>query len=299
MTSEQLFYDKKPAFDRAGAQAVSAYAEGYKAFLDRAKTERDAVKEMSARAERAGFVPYRRGQALKPGDRIYQVNRAKGITLAVIGEKSLAEGVHLTAAHLDAPRIDIRTLPLYETENMAFFKTHYYGGIKKYQWTAIPLELRGVVCVCENGEIRKVEVSIGADPSEPKLVITDLLPHLASEQMQKKMTEGIKGEGLNVLVGSRPAEDQDEKSPVKLAVMRWLNEKYGMKEADFLSAELSCVPAFNACDIGLDRSFIGGYGHDDRCCSYPAATALMELEGTPSHTCVCLQIGRASCRERV
>ncbi len=292
MTSEQLFYDKKPAFDRAGAQAVSAYAEGYKAFLDRAKTERDAVKEMSARAEKAGFVPYRRGQALKPGDRIYQVNRAKGITLAVIGEKSLAEGVHLTAAHLDAPRIDIRTLPLYETENMAFFKTHYYGGIKKYQWTAIPLELRGVVCVCENGEIRKVEVSIGADPSEPKLVITDLLPHLASEQMQKKMTEGIKGEGLNVLVGSRPAEDQDEKSPVKLAVMRWLNEKYGMKEADFLSAELSCVPAFNACDIGLDRSFIGGYGHDDRCCSYPAATALMELEGTPSHTCVCLLVDK-------
>ena len=292
MTSEQLFYDKKPAFDRAGAQAVSAYAEGYKAFLDRAKTERDAVKEMSARAERAGFVPYRRGQALKPGDRIYQVNRAKGITLAVIGEKSLAEGVHLTAAHLDAPRIDIRTLPLYETENMASFKTHYYGGIKKYQWTAIPLELRGVVCVCENGEIRKVEVSIGADPSEPKLVITDLLPHLASEQMQKKMTEGIKGEGLNVLVGSRPAEDQDEKSPVKLAVMRWLNEKYGMKEADFLSAELSCVPAFNACDIGLDRSFIGGYGHDDRCCSYPAATALMELEGTPSHTCVCLLVDK-------
>ena len=292
MTSEQLFYDKKPAFDRAGAQAVSAYAEGYKAFLDRAKTERDAVKEMSARAERAGFVPYRRGQALKPGDRIYQVNRAKGITLAVIGEKSLAEGVHLTAAHLDAPRIDIRTLPLYETENMAFFKTHYYGGIKKYQWTAIPLELRGVVCVCENGEIRKVEVSIGADPSEPKLVITDLLPHLASEQMQKKMTEGIKGEGLNVLVGSRPAEDQDEQSPVKLAVMRWLNEKYGMKEADFLSAELSCVPAFNACDIGLDRSFIGGYGHDDRCCSYPAATALMELEGTPSHTCVCLLVDK-------
>ena len=292
MTSEQLFYDKKPAFDRAGAQAVSAYAEGYKAFLDRAKTERDAVKEMSARAEKAGFVPYRRGQALKPGDRIYQVNRAKGITLAVIGEKSLAEGVHLTAAHLDAPRIDIRTLPLYETENMAFFKTHYYGGIKKYQWTAIPLELRGVVCVCENGEIRKVEVSIGADPSEPKLVITDLLPHLASEQMQKKMTEGIKGEGLNVLVGSRPAEDQDEKSPVKLAVMRWLNEKYGMKEADFLSAELSCVPAFNACDIGLDRSLIGGYGHDDRCCSYPAATALMELEGTPSHTCVCLLVDK-------
>ena len=250
MTSEQLFYDKKPAFDRADPEAVRTYAEGYKAFLDHSKTERDAVKEMVARAEQAGFVSYHRGQQLKPGDRIYQVNRAKGITLAVIGEKSLAEGVHLTAAHLDAPRIDIRTLPLYEAENMAFFKTHYYGGIKKYQWPAIPLELRGVVCVCENGEIRKVEVSIGADPADPKLVITDLLPHLASEQMQKKMTEGFKGEGLNILVGSRPAEGKDEKEPVKLAVMRWLNEKYGMKEVDFLSADLSCVPAFNACDIG-------------------------------------------------
>jgi len=292
MTSEQLFYDKKPAFDRADPEAVRTYAEGYKAFLDRSKTERDAVKEMVARAEQAGFVSYHRGQQLKPGDRIYQVNRAKGITLAVIGEKSLAEGVHLTAAHLDAPRIDIRTLPLYEAENMAFFKTHYYGGIKKYQWPAIPLELRGVVCVCENGEIRKVEVSIGADPADPKLVITDLLPHLASEQMQKKMTEGFKGEGLNILVGSRPAEGKDEKEPVKLAIMRWLNEKYGMKEVDFLSADLSCVPAFNACDIGLDRTFIGGYGHDDRCCSYPAATALMELEGTPSSTCVCLLVDK-------
>ncbi len=292
MTSEQLFYDKKPAFDRADPEAVTAYGEGYKAFLDRAKTERDAVKEMAARAGRAGFHPYRRGQALQPGDRIYQINRAKGIILAVIGEKSLAEGVHLTAAHLDAPRIDIRTLPLYETEGMAFFKTHYYGGIKKYQWPAIPLELRGIVCVCENGEIRKVEVSIGADPSDPKLVITDLLPHLASEQMQKKMTEGFKGEGLNILVGSRPAGDKDEKQPVKLALMRWLNEKYGMREADFLSAELSCVPAFPACDIGLDRSFIGGYGHDDRCCSYPAATALMELSETPAHTCVCLLVDK-------
>lgn len=296
MTSEQLFYDKKPAFDQADAEAVSCYAEGYKRFLDRAKTERDAVKEITARAEEAGFVPYHRGQELKPGSRVYQINRSKGITLAVIGEKSLAEGVHLTAAHLDAPRIDIRTLPLYENEGMAFFKTHYYGGIKKYQWPAIPLELRGVVCVCENGEIRKVEISVGAEPDEPKLVITDLLPHLASEQMQKKMAEGFKGEGLNILVGSRPAKDDDkekkEKEPIKLAIMRLLNEKYGMKEADFLSAELSCVPAFHACDIGLDRTFIGGYGHDDRCCSYPAATALMELEGAPSHTCVCLLVDK-------
>ena len=292
MTEEQLFYDKKPAFDRADPEAVAAYAEGYKAFLDRAKTERDAVKEMAARAEAAGFHAYRRGQELRPGDRIYQVNRGKGIILAVIGGKSLAEGVQLTAAHLDAPRIDIRTLPLYESEGMAFFKTHYYGGIKKYQWPAIPLELRGVVCVCEGGEVKKVEVSVGADPSDPKLVITDLLPHLASDQMQKKMVEGFKGEGLNILIGSRPADGKDVKEPVKLAIMRLLNEKYGMKEADFLSAELSCVPAFGACDIGLDRSFIGGYGHDDRCCSYPAATALMGLSSTPAHTCVCLLVDK-------
>lgn len=292
MTDEQLFYDKKPAFDRADPEAVSAYAEGYKAFLDRAKTERDAVKEMAARAEAAGFRAYTRGQALRPGDRVYQVNRGKGIILAVAGEKSIAEGVQLTAAHLDAPRIDIRTLPLYEAEGMAFFKTHYYGGIKKYQWPAIPLELRGVVCVCEGGEIKKVEVSVGAAPSDPKLVITDLLPHLASEQMQKKMTEGFKGEGLNILVGSRPADGKDVKEPVKLAIMRLLHEKYGMKEADFLSAELSCVPAFGACDIGLDRSFIGGYGHDDRCCSYPAATALMGLDAVPAHTCVCLLVDK-------
>lgn len=292
MTAEELFYEKKPAFASADPEAVAAFAEGYKAFLDRSKTERDAVKEMTARAEAAGFHAYQRGQALHPGDRIYQVNRAKGMILAVIGEKSLAEGVNLTAAHLDAPRIDIRTLPLYESEGMAFFKTHYYGGIKKYQWPAIPLELRGVVCVCENGEIRKQEISVGADPGDPKFVITDLLPHLASEQMQKKMTEGFKGEGLNILIGSRPAEDKDAKEPVKLAIMRLLHEKYGMKEADFLSAELSCVPAFNACDIGFDRTFIGGYGHDDRCCSYPAATALLGLDRTPSRTCVCLLVDK-------
>lgn len=292
MTSEELFYDKKPAFDRADPEAVSAYAEGYKAFLNRGKTERDAVKAIVEMASAAGFAPYTRGMALRPGDRIYQINRDKGIILAVIGEKSLAEGVHLTAAHLDAPRIDIRTLPLYETEGMAFFKTHYYGGIKKYQWPAIPLELRGVVCVCENGEVRRVEVSVGADPSDPKFVITDLLPHLAAEQMQKKMIDGVKGEGLNILIGSKPAGDKDEKQPIKLAIMRYLHERYGMKEADFLSAELTCVPAFDACDIGFDRSFIGGYGHDDRCCSYPAATALMELEETPSNTCVCLLVDK-------
>ena len=177
---------------------------------------------------------------------------------------------------------------------MAFFKTHYYGGIKKYQWTAIPLELRGVVCVCHNGQMKTVEVRIGDKPEDPRFVITDLLPHLASEQMTKKATEVVKGEGLNVLVGSVPSGTVDEKcgEKIKLAVMEYLNKQYGMVEADFLSAELCCVPAFPACDIGFDRSFVGAYGHDDRVCSYTAATALLDLKTTPAHTCVCLLVDK-------
>ncbi|MDY3618413.1 aminopeptidase [Agathobaculum sp.] len=297
MTSEQLFYDKKTGFDRltkSDKTAMQAYAEGYKAFLDAGKTERDAVKEMVKRAESKGFRAWTRDDTLKAGDKIYQVNRNKGITLAVIGKKSLREGVRLTAAHLDAPRIDIRTVPLYEDGGMAYFKTHYYGGIKKYQWTAIPLELRGVVCVCHNGQVKKVEVSVGAKPDDPKFVITDLLPHLATEQMSKKATEVVKGEGLNVLIGSVPSDTGDDKctEKVKLAIMEHLNREYGMVEADFLSAELCCVPAWNACDIGFDRSFVGAYGHDDRVCSYTAATAMLDLKGTPAHTCVCLLVDK-------
>ena len=202
--------------------------------------------------------------------------------------------MRLTAAHLDAPRVDIRTVPLYEDNGMAFFKTHYYGGIKKYQWTAIPLELRGVVCVCENGEVKRVQVRVGDKPTDPKFVITDLLPHLATEQMTRKATEVIKGEGLNILIGSVPSETVDEKcsEKIKLAIMEHLNREYGMTEADFLSAELCCVPAFNACDIGFDRSFVGAYGHDDRVCSYPAATSLFDLTETPAHTGVCLLVDK-------
>ena len=203
MTSEQLFYDKKTGFDRlteADRQGIQTYAEGYKTFLDEAKTERDAVKEIARMAEAKGFRAWTRDDTLKTGDRIYRINRHKGIMLAVIGEKSLAEGVRLTAAHLDAPRVDIRTVPLYEDNGMAFFKTHYYGGIKKYQWTTIPLELRGVVCVCDKGEVKRVEVRVGDKPGDPKFVITDLLPHLAANQMSRKATEIVKGDGLNILV---------------------------------------------------------------------------------------------------
>lgn len=297
MTSEQLFYDKKTGFDRLtdeDKQGIQTYAEGYKKFLDESKTERDAVLEIARMAESKGFRAWTRDDTLRPGDKIYRINRHKGIMLAVIGEKSLAEGVRLTAAHLDAPRVDIRTVPLYEDNGMAFFKTHYYGGIKKYQWTAIPLELRGVVCVCENGEVKRVQVRVGDKPTDPKFVITDLLPHLATEQMTRKATEVIKGEGLNILIGSVPSETVDEKcsEKIKLAIMEHLNREYGMTEADFLSAELCCVPAFNACDIGFDRSFVGAYGHDDRVCSYPAATSLFDLTETPSHTGVCLLVDK-------
>ena len=297
MTSEQLFYDKKTGFDRLtdeDKQGIQTYAEGYRKFLDESKTERDAVLEIARMAESKGFRAWTRDDTLRPGDKIYRINRHKGIMLAVIGNQSLAEGVRLTAAHLDAPRVDIRTVPLYEDNGMAFFKTHYYGGIKKYQWTAIPLELRGVVCVCENGEVKRVQVRVGDKPTDPKFVITDLLPHLATEQMTRKATEVIKGEGLNILIGSVPSETVDEKcsEKIKLAIMEHLNREYGMTEADFLSAELCCVPAFNACDIGFDRSFVGAYGHDDRVCSYPAATSLFDLTETPAHTGVCLLVDK-------
>ncbi len=297
MKTEELFYDKKPGFDKLTENdrgAIKSYAEGYKRFLNEGKTERDAVRELVRMAEEKGFRSWTRDDKLNPGDKIYHVNREKGLMMAVIGEKSIREGVRLTAAHLDAPRIDIRTVPLYEDNGMAYFKTHYYGGIKKYQWTTIPLELRGVVCVCKDGEVQKINVRIGDKPEDPKFVITDLLIHLASEQMGKKATEVIKGEGMNILVGSEPSktEDKECKEKIKLAVMEYLNEKYGMTEADFLSAELCCVPAFDACDIGFDRSIVGAYGHDDRVCSYPAATAMMELEAMPKYTCVCLLVDK-------
>ena len=294
MDAKELFFTRKTGFEQADAQAVQAYAEGYKEFLDEGKTERDAVAFMKARAEKFHFKPFTRGMEVKPGDRLYQINRDKGMILAVIGEESLANGINLTAAHMDAPRIDIRTVPLYEQDGMAFFKTHYYGGIKKYQWMAIPLELRGVVCVCRDGKIERVSVRIGDKPTDPRFVITDLLPHLAMDQMKKPVMEAFKGEGLNILVASTPSETEAEgvSDKIKLGVLEYLNREYGMTETDFLSAELTCVPAYNASDIGFDRSMIGAYGHDDRVCCYPAATALMELTETPKRTCVCLLVDK-------
>ena len=285
---EKLFSGRKNGYDRfdsAEQVAMDAYCDGYKAFLDKGKTERLCAAEVLRLAEKKGYKPFTRGMDVKPGDKVYLCNRGKAVMLAYIGKKSLADGAQIAAAHIDSPRLDLKPNPLYEDSELAFFKTHYYGGIRKYQWVTIPLELRGVIALKDGS---RVEVNIGADSGDPKLVITDLLPHLGQEQAKKPLATAIPGETLNLLLGSRPIGDEDDTGRVKLAVMKLLNEKYGITEDDFTSAELEAVPAANACDIGLDRSLIGAYGHDDRVCGYAALKALLDLEETPEKTAVCV-----------
>ncbi len=283
---ERLFYEQKNGYDLIGTEeriALEDYCEGYKTFLDNARTEREAVREAIAMAEKCGFVPFVPGMEIKPGMKLYRSNRGKALLLAVVGKKSLAEGCNVAAAHVDAPRLDLKQLPLYEDSEFAYFKTHYYGGIKKYQWVAIPLELHGVVTL-KSGE--NVEVVIGRDKDDPQFVITDLLPHLAADQMSRKAPEIIKGEGLNLLIGSAPYADEGSER-VKLAVLSLLDEQYGISEEDFLSAELEVVPGFDVRDLGLDRSLIGGYGHDDRVCAYAELKAIYDIEN-PETTAVCI-----------
>ena len=285
---EKLLSGRKNGYDRfdsAEQAAMDAYCDGYKAFLDKGKTERLCAAEVLRLAEKKGYKPFTRGMDMKPGDKVYLCNRGKAVMLAYIGKKSLADGAQIAAAHIDSPRLDLKPNPLYEDSELAFFKTHYYGGIRKYQWVTIPLELRGVIALKDGS---RVEVNIGADSGDPKLVITDLLPHLGQEQAKKPLATAIPGETLNLLLGSRPIGDEDDTGRVKLAVMKLLNEKYGITEDDFTSAELEAVPAANACDIGLDRSLIGAYGHDDRVCGYAALKALLDLEETPEKTAVCV-----------
>ena len=284
---KELFYEQKNGYDLIGTDErikMENYSAAYMSYLNDARTEREAVKLAIELAEAKGFKEYKVGSELKPGDRIYRNNRGKALMLAVIGEKCLCEGAVIAGAHVDAPRIDLKQKPLYETDELAYFKTHYYGGIKKYQWVTIPLELHGVVAL-KNGEL--VDIAIGRDANDPQFVITDLLPHLAKDQASKTMAEGITGEGLNILIGSAPyaGEGSDR---VKLAVMSILNDRYGICEEDFLSAELTAVPAFDVREIGLDRSLIGGYGHDDRVCAFAELQAMFDMDEVPSKTCVCL-----------
>ncbi|NLF34719.1 MAG: aminopeptidase [Clostridiales bacterium] len=284
---EALLYSPKNGYDRLPPEeeaAVTRYCEGYKTYLDRGKTEREAVDYTVFLAESQGFRPFRRGMALKPGDKVYRVNRGKAVLLAVVGTAPMDEGVNIAAAHIDSPRLDLKPNPLYEESELAFFKTHYYGGLRKYQWVTIPLELRGVVALKDG---RTLKVSVGDGPGDPVFTVGDLLPHLAQEQGKKPLAEAIPAESLNILIGSRPFPDDEGDYRVKLAVLDLLNRKYGIVEEDFTSAELSAVPGFRAADVGFDRSLIGAYGHDDRVCAYACLDALFDLE-TPWRTAVCV-----------
>ena len=290
MTTEELrkslLAAPKNGFTRISAEEkaeMEAYNKRYMAFMDAAKTEREATDWAIAEAEKQGFVPFVPGMKAEPGDKIYYNNRGKAIALAVIGTEPLSKGSNICAAHVDSPRLDLKPNPLYEDSEIAYFKTHYYGGIKKYQWVALPLAIHGVVVKLDG---TTVTVTIGEDESDPILMISDLLPHLASGQMEKPAPKIIGGEQLNVILGSEPIEGEGS-DLVKLNIMKFLNEKYGIVESDFLSAELSIVPAGKAREVGLDRSLIAAYGHDDRVCAYAELEALFTIP-TPTKTAVCI-----------
>lgn len=284
--SENLTYKKETVYKKTDAENISAafdYAEGYKAFLNSAKTEREAVKTAIAMLKSYGFKEYSFGDEIKIGDRLYYNNRNKNLFVFVIGSDGASDGLRIVASHIDAPRLDIKQCPVYEDSGLLYFKTHYYGGIRKYQWVATPLALHGVVVT---KELRCVDICIGEDDNDPIFYITDLLPHLGREQSKLPLSEGIKGEQLNVVLGNIPSSEGDDDS-VKAAILKLINEKYGITEEDFLSSELCVVPALKARDVGFDRSLIGSYGHDDRVCAYPSLTALTEsLDSKHSMLCI-------------
>ncbi len=251
-------------------EKAESFCEGYKKFLDDAKTERECVSVAAALLQKAGYTPFDVTRQYAPGDKVYQINRGKALLATTFGVKPVSEGVRINGAHIDSPRLDLKPDPLYEKNDIAYFKTHYYGGIRKYQWGTVPLALHGVV-IKKTGE--KVEITLGEQPGEPVFCVSDLLPHLAAKQNERKLSEGLKGEELNIIVGSVPYADDEVKEPVKLLTLKLLNDKYGITEADFFRAEIEMVPAQKAVDVGLDRSMIGAYGQDDRVCAYTALMA--------------------------
>lgn len=285
LLSEKLLSNKKNGglvLDDKQIKAADDFCEDYKAFLNTAKIEREAVIESVRLAKKAGFKEYVRGKKYKAGEKFYYVNRGKAIILGIIGKEPLDKGIRLAAAHIDSPRLDLKQNPLYEDKELCLFKTHYYGGIKKYQWTTVPMSLHGVI-IKADGE--SVTVNIGEDAGDPVFCVTDILPHLATEQMKRTLAQGIKGEELNLLIGSRPLRDDKVSKKVKLNIMAILNEKYGITEDDFISAELEAVPAFSACDVGFDRSLVGAYGQDDKVCAYTALKAILDCKA-PKKTCL-------------
>ncbi len=282
---EKLFMNKENAaklMSDAELKKCDKFCEGYKKFLDISKTEREAAAFIEQEAIAKGFVKFDRSASYKAGDKVYYVNREKAVILAVIGKEPIERGVNILAAHIDSPRLDLKQNPLYEKDEVGYFKTHYYGGIKKYQWPTVPLSLHGVIVKADGS---KITVTIGEDDNDPVFCVSDLLPHLASSQYKRPATELIKGEELNIIIGSRPFKDDEGSELVKLNLMMILNEKYGITEADFLSAELEAVPAFKAKDIGFDRSLVGAYGQDDRVCAYTELMAILGAK-SPNRTAV-------------
>ena len=284
---KKLFNVKKDGWEEADEterKEIFEISQSYMDFLNEAKTEREFIKKARKLADENGYKDIMEFDTLKPGDKIYFVNREKSMYLAVIGEESIENGMHIIGSHVDSPRLDLKPNPLYEDTGLAYFKTHYYGGIKKYQWTTIPLSIHGVI-VKTNGE--KIEINIGEDEKDPIFTITDLLPHLAQEQMDKKLKNGIDGEDLNLLIGSIPYKDEKVTEKVKLNILNLLNQKYGVTEADLNSAEIELVPAFRARSLGFDESMVAGYGQDDKVCAYTSLAAMMELKNV-KNTAVCI-----------
>lgn len=265
-------------------EGMEKLSKNYIDFLSEGKTEREFVKLAKKACENKGFRDINEFDTLKAGDKVYSINMDKNIFMFVIGKEPMAKGMNLLGAHIDSPRLDIKQNPLYEDNNLCLMETHYYGGVKKYQWVAQPMALHGVIFK-ENGE--RIDVSIGEKDDEPVVGISDLLIHLSQNQMKKTLAEGVEGEDLNVLVGSRGSGKKDDKNSVKKYILEILNEKYGIVEEDFVSAELMIVPAGRARDYGLDRSMIMGYGHDDRVCAYTSMEAIFEMEN-PERTSACI-----------
>ena len=278
-------------YDEQGIKEIFDFNEGYKNFMSLCKTERECVKETIRIAEENGYKNLddviKNGEALKAGDKVYANNMDKAIALFIVGERPMEDGMKILGAHIDSPRLDLKQNPLYEDTDLALLETHYYGGIKKYQWVTLPLAIHGVVCKKDG---TKVDIVIGEDDNDPVIGISDLLVHLAQTQQEKKANKVIEGEDLNVLVGSMPLKDE-EKDAVKANILKILNDKYGIEEEDFLSAELEIVPAGKARDYGIDRSMVMAYGHDDRVCSYTSLMAMLKVEKTDK-TCVCLLVDK-------
>lgn len=284
---KKLFRQKENGWetvDENKKQEIFNFSKGYMEFLNKAKTEREFIQETIKLARENGYKDIIEFEKLQPGDKIYFINREKSMYLAIIGTENIEKGLHIIGSHVDSPRLDLKPNPLYEDTELAYLKTHYYGGIKKYQWTTIPLSIHGVI-VKPNGE--KITVNIGEDENDPIFTITDLLPHLAQEQMEKKLKNGIDGEDLNLLIGSIPYKDEKAKEKVKLNILNILNQKYGIVEADLQSSELEIIPAFKARSLGFDVSMVAAYGQDDKICAYTSLAAMMTLENV-KNTAVCI-----------